>query len=185
MSEKSVLKNADYLVFIEEGGSAINAINLAGHAPDYTMDCLDKVVTIQIVSESTSKEIQILCNCMSEIKHCAILEENKLIILLNEQLFQINLQSGDIYAYKQLDILGCNFGIYAAPCGYVIHGEIDIIGLNRELNEIWRFSGWDIFVSISGKEAFVQNNHSIQLYDFWDNFYEIDYNGHIIKEKVN
>ena len=41
----------------------------------------------------------------------------------------------------------------------------------------WSFSGKDIFASVTGRPAFEMTGNSIKLYDFQDNYYEIDYNG--------
>ena len=68
------------------------------------------------------------------------------------------------------------------PDGYLIYGEIEIIKLDNKFNTAWKFSGKDIFVSISGKNAFELTEQSIKLYDFEDNFYELDFNGNVICE---
>ena len=68
--------------------------------------------------------------------------------------------------------------------GYLIYGEIEIIKLDNEFNTLWKFSGRDIFVSTTGKNAFELTDHSIKLYDFNDNFYEIDFDGKLINEEL-
>ena len=61
----------------------------------------------------------------------------------------------------------------------MIYGEIEIIKLDNNFNIVWKFSGKDIFVSVSGKNAFEFTAGSIKLYDFEDNFYELDFDGNI------
>ena len=61
---------------------------------------------------------------------------------------------------------------------------IEIIKLDDEFNTVWKFSGRDIFVSVSGKNAFELTEQSIKLYDFEDNFYEIDFDGKLINEEL-
>ena len=68
------------------------------------------------------------------------------------------------------------------PVGYLVYGESVIATYDSELNQIWNFSGKDIFATISDKTAFTIENDSIKLYDFEDNFYELDYNGNVIRE---
>lgn len=47
----------------------------------------------------------------------------------------------------------------------------------------WSFSGRDIFVRYMGEEpAFEMKSDRICLYDFEDNYYEIDYDGNVIKD---
>ena len=46
---------------------------------------------------------------------------------------------------------------------------------------VWAFSGKDIFASVSGKLPFEIKDELICLYDFEDNYYEIDFEGNHIK----
>ena len=55
--------------------------------------------------------------------------------------------------------------------------------LDFQFNKKWIFAGRDIFVSISEKKPFVLCENSIQLYDFEDNFYEINFEGQLISDK--
>lgn len=54
--------------------------------------------------------------------------------------------------------------------------------LDFEFNERWKFLGKDIFVSVSGKTAFQLCEKTVKLYDFEDNFYEIDFDGTLISD---
>ena len=46
---------------------------------------------------------------------------------------------------------------------------------------LWAFSGKDIFASVFGKLQFEIKDELICLYDFEDNYYEIDFEGNSIK----
>lgn len=113
---------------------------------------------------------------------CAFLEDKVLTVLQNNAIVQIDVKSGIMLFFKEFDCFGCNYGIYKVKNGYIIYGEIDIIMLDINFNKKWSFSGRDIFVSVSGKRAFELCEDSIKLYDFEDNFYEIDYMGNLIAE---
>ena len=115
---------------------------------------------------------------------CAILEDDILTVLQNDYITLIDLKSVRIIACYELDVFGTTFSIYRMSDGYLIYGEIEIIKLDNEFNVAWKFSGRDIFVSISGKNAFEIAEQSIKLYDFEDNFYEIDFDGKLINEKL-
>ena len=54
--------------------------------------------------------------------------------------------------------------------------------LDFDFNKKWSFSGKDIFVSMSDKKPFELCENSIKLYDFEENFYEIDFSGKLISE---
>lgn len=119
---------------------------------------------------------------LSNVTDCAVLENDILTVLQNEHITVINLQNNEVVTCKKLDVFGSNFSIYRIIGGYLIYGEIEILKLDGELNIVWNFSGRDIFVSISGKNAFELMENSIRLYDFEDNFYELDFDGHLISE---
>lgn len=54
--------------------------------------------------------------------------------------------------------------------------------LDFNFNKKWSFSGRDVFVSVSRRKPFELCENSIKLYDFEDNFYEIDFMGNLISE---
>ena len=84
--------------------------------------------------------------------------------------------------FKKFDCFGCNYGIYRVQNGYIVYGEMEITMLDFDFNKKWSFSGKDIFVSMSDKKPFELCENSIKLYDFEENFYEIDFSGKLISE---
>ena len=120
---------------------------------------------------------------MTDLDNAAFLKGDHLILMLNEQLFRISMKDCIIQEYKQLDIIGCTFGLYETSHGYVVHGELDILMLDPKFELLWDFSGRDIFVSVTGKTAFTLTDTTLQLYDFEDNYYEIDMNGNLLHEQ--
>lgn len=69
--------------------------------------------------------------------------------------------------HTKFDCVGCNYGIYKVEKGYVIYGEIEITMLDFDFTK-------------TDKKPFELHENSICLYDFEDNFYEIDYDGNLI-----
>lgn len=108
---------------------------------------------------------------------CAILDNEILTILQNNAIIQIKIYDGSLMFYKVFDCFGCNYAIYKVGSDYIIYGEIEIIMLDSKFNKKWTFSGRDIFVSMSKKKSFELCENSIKLYDFEDNFYEVDFDG--------
>ena len=113
---------------------------------------------------------------------CAVLENEILSVLMNNVIIRINVLNGELVQRINTDLYGCGFGFYRARDGYVIYGQIEIMMLDDELKKKWSFSGDDIFVSITGKNPFQMFEDHISLYDFNDHYYEIDYDGILIKE---
>ena len=113
---------------------------------------------------------------------CAILDDDILTVLQNDYITQIDLVTVLVVAGYKVDVFGTTFAIYRMLDGYLIYGEIEIIKLDNNFKPVWKFSGRDIFVSTSDKNAFELTEQSIKLYDFEDNFYELDFDGNIICE---
>lgn len=111
---------------------------------------------------------------------CAILDKDILTVLQNDMITQINIIDRSVILHKKFESLGCNCGIYKVNSGYIIYGEIEITMLDFEFNKKWAFSGRDIFVSLSRKKAFEICEDRIKLYDFEDNYYELDFEGNVI-----
>ena len=59
--------------------------------------------------------------------------------------------------------------------------ETEITMVDRDFNKKWSFSGKGIFASFSGKHFLEISNNSICLYDFEKNYYEIDFNGNLLR----
>ena len=127
--------------------------------------------------------IALICDFNTIEYDCAILEGDTLTILLNDYIAQIDLNTVRIIGGYPLDVFGTNLSIHRLSDGYLIHGEIEIIKLDNEFNTMWKFSGKDIFASVSGKNSFEIAKNSIKLYDFLDNYYELDFDGNTIKFK--
>lgn len=155
-------------------------LNPAGFSD--TSDHFYKVLSIAIQSESNNLLIALIGSYYTELDHCAILEGNILTVLQNDWITQLDVTNGSVIRTNKLSSIGCNFSIYKVDHGYLIYGELDITMLDQDLNEKWTFSGNDIFVSPSGKESFRICENSIKLYDFNDTYYEIDFNGKLLKE---
>ena len=115
-------------------------------------------------------------------KDCAVLEDKILTILLNDTIVQLKINDGTMINFKKFDCFGCNYGIYRVQNGYIVYGEMEITMLDFDFNKKWSFSGKDIFVFMSDKKPFELCENSIKLYDFEENFYEIDFSGKLISE---
>ena len=113
--------------------------------------------------------------------NCAVIEDDLLTILQGWEITQINVITAKVMRSFTLDTMAPNFEIHRVDTGYLIYGERDITMLNDKLETLWSFSGRDIFVSISGKNPFEIKADRICLYDFEDNYYELDFNGNEIR----
>lgn len=97
-------------------------------------------------------KIGLIGDCHVYDEDCAILKGNILTVLQNDTISQINVISGEFVFYTRIEDFGCNIGIYEIETGYIIYGEEEIKMLDFNFNTKWKFSGKDIFISISGKK---------------------------------
>lgn len=139
-----------------------------------------KTLALNINLYSEKINIALLGDFYTYETECAVLDRDILTVLQNDTITQINVIDGSLVLHKQFDCFGCNYGIYRVNIGYIIYGEIEIIMLDFKFNKKWAFSGRDIFVSLSAKKSFEIYKDRIKLYDFEDNYYEIDFNGKIV-----
>ena len=99
---------------------------------------------------------------------------------MDNVIVPIDVTDGSLVCCKNFDCFESNFGIYKVQRGYIVYGEMKITMLDFKFNKTWSFSGKDIFLSATGKKPFELCDNSIKLYDFEDNFYEIDFDGNLI-----
>lgn len=151
------------------------------HNPcDYKHNDFAKTLAIHVDLFSREYSIALVGSIYTYDSDCAILENNTLTVLQNDTITIIDIIDGSIIKQIKFDCFGCNYGIYKVKKGYIIYGEIEITMLDFNFVKKWSFSGKDIFVSLSNKKPFELREDSICLYDFEDNYYEIDYNGNLI-----
>lgn len=104
-----------------------------------------------------------------------------LLVVQFDLLTLVSLPEGRILQRCEMDCPGGCLGLHPLEDGWLIHGEGAILRLDRELQPLWEYCGADIFASVTGKEAFTLTNDRILLWDFNDNYYELDLTGKLIK----
>lgn len=140
-----------------------------------------KVFRIEVDNEKEVVRIALVGDFFSYTKDCAILDEHVLTILQNNVVCQINLQTNSLSRHSEFECFGCNFGIHKTNEGYIIYGEMEITMLDWNFCKKWSFSGRDIFVSHTDKKAFEICADRIKLYDWEENYYEIDFSGKLLR----
>ncbi len=152
---------------------------------DFKRSELSTVFSVQVDLRNRQYSVALIGdhNCSEE--NCAVLENNVLTVLQGWDVLQIDLFCAQLIKCCSLDSMAPNIGIYRVNDGYLIHGEMDITMLDDSLHKLWDFSGYDIFVSISGKKEFEIKPDRICLYDFCDNYYEVDFQGNVLSSPNN
>ena len=165
-------------------GSADNRhYDMVINPSDLSSSDLSKTFSISIDVHHHNYMIALVGSYLSCEYDCAILEGNNLLVLQDDNLVVIDVLSGALIKSIHMDCFGSNFSIYRIPKGYIIYGEIEIIMLNDAFEKQWTFSGRDIFVTQSNKNPFAICDNAIELFDWEDNYYKIDFGGNLLEEK--
>lgn len=179
------LKNKLYQITInidedyEIAGSKNRYYDAEFNPKNFTKNDFCQAIWVDVKGKN-SYRFSLIGDCRTNLENCAVLENNRLVILQNWDLYVFDLERRDIAECYDVDNSGCNFGIYKISDGYIIYGELEIQKLDSAFNQVWSFSGWDIFVSASGRNAFEIDGKIIKLYDFKDNYYKLDFDGNEI-----
>lgn len=143
----------------------------------------DFVKTMEVIIQNKFDEevrIAIIGSIYGDDSECAVLKDRELIILIDSDIYVIDIDEYRLVKYQNIECTGTNFAIYLIDNGYIIYGELEIIKLDYELNKIWEFSGSDIFVTQDDKSPFLIDGDRIKIYDWNGIYYEIDLNGKLI-----
>lgn len=140
-----------------------------------------KVFRIEVKYNNKLNILALIGDINSYDENCAVLENNLLIVLQNRIITKIDLSENIVLSVIKTNNLGYNLGIYRCEGGYIIHGETNVFKVNYDLKEEWSFSGNDIFVTQSGFTSFVIEKNRIKLHDWNNAYYELDFDGNLIR----
>lgn len=178
-----ILQNEQFSVEIKKIGSPLNEelFDFVYDFENYKNEDLFTVLEIKCSNFGKQIVIAIFCDFCGDYECCTVLNKNKLVIAKFNTVYEIDLERGDV-KYKIFTDLAGAVGLYKVEDGYIIHGEMEIVKLDFELNEVWWFSGADIFATINGEKAFSITKDKIQLVDFQNNHYTINLTGELIED---
>ena len=169
-------------------------------APPYTIGsadnkAYDKVIIIddryyhtqlelRVEYMGTVKTVLIVASAHTPEESFAALHKDGLFLMLNDTLCVFNPETLAIDKQITIDPMGTMFEIHPYKNDYILYGEFEIYRISGDLKVLWCFGARDIFVRYQGDEpAFLMKEDRICLYDWLDNYYEIDYDGVLIYEK--
>ena len=139
---------------------------------EFRVDYIGTVKTVLIIASGHTPEESFVA-----------LHEDGLLLMLNDMLCIFNPETLDIVKQTRIDPMGTMFEIHPYKSDYILYGELEIYRISSDLKVLWCFGARDIFVRYQGDEpAFLMKKDRICLYDWLDNYYEIDYDGKLILE---
>lgn len=139
------------------------------------------ILHIKILNANSSDDIFLFCDFCGCFENCTVLKGHKLYIIIFNTLYEIDVITKQI-RFIDIDDLAGALGLYKVNDGLIVHGEMKIVKIDFELNEIWDFYGADIFVTLQDKPPIVIHNDRIELLDFENNHYVLSHDGKLIKE---
>ncbi|EHQ28170.1 hypothetical protein [Mucilaginibacter paludis] len=109
-------------------------------------------------------------------KNSTLVDDENLLICCCDSIFSLRIETLELRWLVQADTATC-FQIFKLEDDYVIHGETEITRIDSNGNIKWNFGGADIFVNINGETEFILHEDHIQLIDFGNRRYKINFNG--------
>ncbi|NBB27909.1 hypothetical protein [Cellulophaga sp. BC115SP] len=105
-----------------------------------------------------------------------IIASENILICCGDSVFCLSLPSLELVWNMKLDDITC-FQIFKCEDDFLIHGEIEITRIDTEGKIKWKFSGKDIFVSLTQEKAISILPDGVLLTDFEQTKYKIDFDG--------
>ena len=166
-------------------------------APPYSFDstdnkCYDSIIVIE--EKKFNKSIEIEVEHYGEIRTVLMVvpyytpidsfvapHRDGLFMMLNDVVCVFSPDNASVTKQIRINPMGTMFEVHRLENDYILYGEMEIYRITQELIVKWFFSGRDIFVRYQGNEpAFLMKQDRICLYDFEDNYYEINFEGKLI-----
>ncbi len=114
-------------------------------------------------------------------QNSSLLDDEHLLICCCDTIFCVTLPYLNLEWKTQVDPATC-FQVFKLRDDYVVHGELQIVRIDKKGLIKWEFIGADIFVSVDNKEEFKIENDGILLTDFSNTKYKIGFDGKLISD---
>ena len=136
---------------------------------DYTDADYIKTFSIIIKYRDNKTRIALVGDLHSSVEGCAIITGNQLLVLQNDTLSVIDMETGQLLRFVKIETFGCNFSIHSIETGYIIYGEIDILkleetrelSLQRERIELYANEENDIVLNMLSRYDGISANYRV------------------------
>ena len=145
----------------------------------------NKTICIKIEKDDCIKKVAVIVPYFIYIDNCALSAKQYIFFMFDNLWCLFDPRTMNFVKQKNvLTVEGTMFAAYPYKEDFILYGEIEIYRVTQDLSIKWSFSGKDIFVRYKGEEpAFEMKEDRICLYDFMDNYYEINFDGILINSK--
>lgn len=112
-------------------------------------------------------------------KDSAIIVEENILVCCADSIFSLTLPDLNLNWMKQVDDATC-FRIFSTDKGIFVHGEMLASKIDEAGNIIWSKGFADILVTPDGKDEFIIKDDFIEIEDWNNTKYKLDFNGNFI-----
>lgn len=121
----------------------------------------------------------------ADAEHCAVLDGSLLTVLMDDDIVLFDLTAMSVVKHKSIGD-ETYFSIYPITDGYLVHGELSVLRLDKNFQQIWSFYGSDILVIHDGnRAAFRIENDQILLEDWNSIKYALNMDGKLLWDTYN
>jgi outer membrane protein assembly factor BamB len=104
-----------------------------------------------------------------------ILSGSALTVCCADTVFSLLLPDLKLRWKTAVDDATC-FEIFSHNSGYIVHGELNIVRLDDDGGQVWRFAGPDIFVTPKGKDDFSIEGDKVYARCWYNGLFILDAN---------
>ncbi len=112
--------------------------------------------------------------CSKVFENSGILEDDVFCLILGNRIIKMDLMEFSYVMYSIPEPVGTYYEIYACDRGFLVYGEIELVLLDKEFSEHWRYCTQDI---LYGADVLHLNEEFISFTDFDGNYHEVDWSG--------
>jgi hypothetical protein len=103
-----------------------------------------------------------------------LIDNNTLITIIGDSIFSLSLPELAVNWKVVCENTVTCFEVYICSDGYIVHGELSILKINKFGQIEWEFFGRDIFTTPEGRDDFQINDKHVIAMDWEHNVYKID-----------
>lgn len=137
-----------------------------------------KCLSLSVQNEGELTTVLLIVSYYTPVHSLVAEHPQGLFLMLNSIICVFDPITCSVIKQVDIDPTGTMFEVHRYQNDYILYGEMEIYRVTPELEVLWIFFGRDIFVRyMSDEPAFEMKEDRICLYDFEDNYYEVDYDG--------
>lgn len=160
--EIKIIKDSQYTIWSTDN----KLYNYVFQMEDYSRNDFISAYEVSICSLKTDYKIAFIGRPYGGIENCAVLEEDRLVILVDDYMVFFNLFTQKLELKTKIIDFGTGIELYAFADGYIVNGEVDVIKVDKSGNKTWSFSGRDIWVRPNGESSINIQRDILSLIDF-------------------